>query len=202
MSVLGFSAMAQNDQSAKKAGKHEMKMHGKRGDMSAKLKDLNLTEAQRTQMKSIRENYKTQMQDLQKNESITVKEQRERRESLAKQQQAEIDKVLTAEQRSKLQQSQTAWEGKRKGMKGDRAQMATKELNLTSAQQTQMKSLNENMRSKMQAIQKNEALTKEQKREQMQSLQKQHKSDVAGILTSEQKQKMETLKSSRRSKTL
>lgn len=202
MSVIGLTSMAQTAKPSPKAAQTEQQGgRAKHKGMKDHMSDLNLTDAQKTQAKEIRERYKTQLQDLQKNESITVKEQRERRQTLMTQQRAEMDKILTPEQRTKMQADHKGMGDKRSAMRGDRMKGSMKELDLTSAQQTKMKTLNESMRTKMQSIQKDQALISDQKKEQLKSLREQHKNDVAAILTSEQKQKLGTLQTDRRSRT-
>ena len=75
---LAFGASAQEKQHGHH-GKHKAKHH--RG---YHMKDLNLSEEQKQKMKAIGQTFRQQMADLNKNESITVKEMRDRRAAIAK----------------------------------------------------------------------------------------------------------------------
>ncbi|TDH25531.1 hypothetical protein EXU57_12545 [Segetibacter sp. 3557_3] len=203
MTVMGFSAMAQTDKGLAKKEKTELKGHrGKHQEMAGKFKELNLTAAQQQEMKSLNEDYKKKMLELKNNDAITVKEQRERREALAKEHRANVEKLLTAEQKAKLTEAKPHKGGKAHKVKGGRKDLAGSELNLSADQQVKMKTLNESMRTRARSIQQDQALTKEQKKTQLQTLRSQHKQEVSGILTSEQKEKMESLKDDRKAKAL
>src|ERR1700753_3776027 len=93
IAAVTFSAAAQttDNSTAKKDNQHkDWKQHHKgMGDQ------LNLTQAQKDQLKASRENYRKQLQELNKNESITVKEFRDKKYALKKQQKADFLAVLT-----------------------------------------------------------------------------------------------------------
>ncbi len=203
MTVIGISAMAQTDKAEAKREKTELKRaHGKHHDMAGRKSDLNLSDAQKQQMKSLNEDYKNKMQELKNNESITVKEQGERRKALAQEHHANVEKLLTAEQKAKFAEAKHSNIGKAHKGKAGRKDLAASELNLSADQKAKMKTANKNMRSKAKGIQQDQTLSKEQKKTQLETLRSQHKQEVSAILTNEQKQKMETRKDDRKSKAL
>src|SRR5215212_3111324 len=80
-----FTAVAQdqNTDGQRKGNKERHGMHkGHDGKRMDGIEKLNLTDAQRQQMKSINEDFRTRMQTLQKNDNILVKDQKEQRKAL------------------------------------------------------------------------------------------------------------------------
>jgi len=157
---------------------------------------LNLTDAQKQQAKQIREDFKKQMKDL-KDQGLTEEQLKEKRRELAKQEHDKMQSILTAEQREKAKDLRKEEKKERKDdwkdRKEDGAKRAEKmkeELDLTDAQSTQLKSINENFRKEMKAIHENSSLTGEQKKQQMKQLQQKHKEQIQSLLTAEQKEKV------------
>ena len=114
VAAFTFSAVAQ-DQTNTDQNKWNKERHGMhKGRDGRGLEKLNLTEAQKQQMKSINEEFRTKMQSLQKNDNILVKDQREQRKALITERKNRIAAILTAEQKSQLEQLR-----KEHGEKGD-----------------------------------------------------------------------------------
>lgn len=65
---------------------------------------LNLTEAQREQMKSINRDFKNKMQELKKNDNMTVKEYNAKKEALMQQRKQKTQALLTREQKNQMKQ--------------------------------------------------------------------------------------------------
>jgi Spy/CpxP family protein refolding chaperone len=80
-----------------------------------------------------------------------------------------------------------------KGMKGHHG-MDMKELNLTEAQKEQFKQQREENKKKMEALKSNDNITVKEWKSQMETLRKENKAKMDGILTTEQKAKMEKIK--------
>ena len=216
--VIAFSAVAQNEKMENKRGGVDRRgpQNVRRQGTIGALQSVNLSDAQKQQLKQLNDNFKQQMQELNKNENITVKEQRERREALTKQHQANVQAILTAEQRKEMEEKKEDWKDKKdkgdkdwkdkkdKGHKGEMDHPGghdrgdnLRQLNLTDDQGVKIKAVNDEFKTKVQAIQKNSALTNEQKKAQRETAQQQHTAAIKSILTTEQKQKLEALKSTR-----
>lgn len=173
----------------KQEAKHDRFRRGENYD------NLNLTDAQKQQLKTINGDFRKQMEDLHKQGNITVDEQKQRRQELMKAHQDKVEAILTPEQRK-----QAASFKDFKGMggpRGDRFKMDTKNLNLTPDQTAKMSTLNATLKTKAQEIRQNNALSKDEKKSQLKNLMKQHRSDMEALLTNEQKQQ---LKNQRRNK--
>jgi len=163
-----------------------------RGMMMAK--ELNFTEAQKAQAKANHEEFKKKMQELNKNESITVKEQRDRRAALLKEQKSKMDALLTPEQKTKMAQLKAERKAKGEEHFAKHLDKMKTNLGLTDAQVAQMKSQRESMQSKFKAIMDNESLSREQKKEQFQALRAEAKEQHKKIFTPDQLKKMEEMK--------
>ncbi len=190
---LAFAATAQG----KKQDKHERKFEkkepvGQKYKADHFAKKLNLTDDQRTRMQSLNENFKERMKELNKQDDITVKEQKERRLALVKEHRESLEALLSPEQRKQLEEQKKDIKDKDKA--GDRVEKLDRRLDLTDAQGQRIKEVNHDFRTKMQEVQKNESLTREEKKDQIKSLQQTHTEQIKSILTEEQKNKLEALK--------
>ncbi len=191
LAVAGFSASAQ-ERREMKGEKHGMhKMQGHKGDMT---KDLNLTDAQKAQLKADREVYKAKMEALRKDENITVKEMKARQKAIHDEQKAKMEALLTPEQKAKIAADRTNMEGSRKQMDGKRGEMMKEKLGLSNEQAEKLKAHNQEVHSKIKSIQDNQSLTAEQKQEQIKAIKEASKTQRKNILTAEQLKKMEEMK--------
>jgi len=198
VSAFSFSASAQEKREMKPG--HKSGMHkGHHGMMMAK--ELNFSEAQKAQAKANREEFKKKMQELNKNESITVKEQRDRKFALLKEQKAKMDALLTPEQKTKMAQIKSDRKAKHEEHFTQHLDKMKTKLGLTDAQIAQMKAQRESMQTKFKAIMENESLSREQKREQFMALKAEAKEQHKKIFTEEQLKKMEEMKKKHSEKT-
>ena len=76
--------------------------------------------------------------------------------------------------------------------------MDMKQLNLTETQKEQFKKEKENFRKQMEELKKNENITVKEWKSRMETLRKSHKTNMDGILTTEQKGQMEKMKAEAR----
>jgi Spy/CpxP family protein refolding chaperone len=191
MMFLGFGASAQEKQ---KAHHHRYKAKHHREHLT---KDLNLSEDQKQQLKTINDNYRKQSAELNKNEDITVREMRDRKASLAKEHRTSIDGILTAEQKAKIQEQRKKSMEKRQERQAKRMEKMKKDLALTNDQSSRLKSMNESYKTKFESLRKDESLDRTAKKEQFKTLHKQHKAEIKNVLTQEQIQKLEEMRKDR-----
>ncbi|MDQ6813323.1 MAG: Spy/CpxP family protein refolding chaperone [Bacteroidota bacterium] len=218
--ALTFSAMSQTNNNSNQ-GRKDGDERSFRG--GGNLDKLNLTDAQKAQMKTINESFRQQMQDLRKQGNITVDEQKQKREALMKEHREKLAAILTPEQRKQAvsireerkedrmaerkddkaeDKMQDRNEDRIDGARGDRFEGVSKDLNLTPEQSSKMASINSAFRTSLQSIRQNGTLTKEQKRDQMKSLMKQHQSDMESLLTDDQKQQLKSRQKNRLNRTV
>lgn len=176
---------------------HHNKMGEKnqRHDRGMMMKELNLSNAQKQQAKSVREDYKAQYKQLDENKSsLSQQDYQTKKEQIRKEQRSKFESILTADQKSKMADLKKDQMAKRHSMhKKNRGKMKTT-LNLTDDQVSKLKSQHENFKAQAQAIKENKSLTDEQKKENLMDLRKRSREDEKTILTAEQLQKKEEMK--------
>ena len=212
--ILTASVFAQSDNAKANKAKKDWRQNDK-GDRKEMMKDLNLTESQRTQMKSLNEDFKNKMQSLKSDNSLSAEEVKQKRLELTKQHHSNIESLLTSDQKK-------IWKEKRDDMRDDRRDERgkgnrktgqsknrkdrhnrvgdiTKNLNLSPEQQKNVATFDQKFKGSVDNIRTNTSLTQEQKKEQLKELHKDHRQSIETLLTSEQKtQFKETMKNDRR----
>jgi Spy/CpxP family protein refolding chaperone len=169
--------------------KHHRQHHGKM------FEKLNFTQEQKDQMKSINNDFRKQMQDLKKNEDITVKDRNARKESLSKSHKEQIQNLLTNDQKVQLEKMKQEHRANREAHANARMEKMAKRLNLNKEQKEKLVNLRSGMSEKIKTIRSNESLTEVQKKDQVKELMKTQKEEMKSILTDEQFKKMEEMKS-------
>ncbi len=196
VAAISFSATAQEKREMKHDGKREG-MHGMmqkhhRGMFMAK--ELNFSEDQKKQAKANQEEFHKKMKELNSNENITVKEQRDRKAALMKEQKAKMDALLTPEQKAKVEQMKADRKAKGEERFSKHLDKMKSELGLSETQVSQLKTQRESMQSRFKAIKENESLSREQKRDQLMALKSEAKEQHKKILSADQLKKMEEMK--------
>ena len=155
---------------------------------------MNLTEAQRQQMKSINAEFISKMDALRKNENLTVKDSKAQREALMLERKNRVSAILTPEQKNKFSQMDDMrkdHDGKF-GKHGEDKHDQMNDLNLTDAQKQQMKANRESFKAKAEAIKNNSSLSNEQKKTQLSALHAEQKESLKCILSAEQLSKIKS----------
>ena len=98
--ILTFTASAQTER--KVDNKAKMERHNGKHDKNKMLKDLNLSDEQKAQLKTQHQEMKSKREALKAQDNITVKEMREKQAALQAEQKAKMESLLTAEQKSKM----------------------------------------------------------------------------------------------------
>ena len=162
---------------------------GRRGGfgMARMAKQLNLTDQQKTQIKSMREATHQQLQALRNDTSLTPEQKRERARQLMEQSQAQFQSVLTPEQQQQLKDMRA--QAQQRGL--DRM---AKALNLSDQQKQQIQPILEAQHQQLDALRNNTSLTSDQRREQSQQLRQQTQSQINNILTPEQQQQAQQMR--------
>jgi Spy/CpxP family protein refolding chaperone len=197
---------ASQAQTTEDKGRHH-RGHGQEQAMS----QLNLTADQKAKFQSIREAQKKEMQELRKSGTVTP----EQRKALHEKYKAQFESVLTPAQKEQFQKQREQWKEKGdKGQKGEKGQgfgkrggdfgkqqaFFKKELNLTTDQESKLKGIFQEFRTKAQALRTNTSLSKEQQREQFRSLAQQYMEQGKSVLTPEQLKKFNDLKGKRKNR--
>ena len=108
-------ATAQTERPTEEKPKTERK--SKKQDKMKLAKELNLTKEQIAQMKENQKAMKEKREALKANDLITVKEMKEKKAALKKEQDENMSKILTPEQKAKMEELK---KNKKKGHKKDK----------------------------------------------------------------------------------
>lgn len=206
--TLSAGAQVQRQQSDNMKN-HSMDDHGKLGRghgehmNGMKMKELNLTDAQKQQVSSINADFKNKMDELNKHDNLTVKDFRAQKEALESARKSQFESILTPDQKNKLAELKNnhgSWK-ERQGMAGNdrnkRMEKMQSQLGLTSDQVAKMKADRESFRGKAEAIKSNTSLSEEQKKEQFMQLRKDREQSLKSYLNADQIKKLEEMRSKR-----
>jgi Spy/CpxP family protein refolding chaperone len=154
------------------------------------MKALNLTDTQKEQLKTNREEFRKKMEELKKQDNISVKEWRSRMQSLKDEQKTKMQSIFTSEQKDKLAKMRTEGMEKHKETMDKRGGMMKEKLGLSDAQSAKLEKNRTEAMNKMKAIKENKSLTDEQRKEQLKELHKKQKEEMKAVLTEEQLKKL------------
>ncbi|MEI9934667.1 MAG: hypothetical protein WDM71_07380 [Ferruginibacter sp.] len=195
-STITFSAVAQeNIPSQDMAGQHQWH-HQHMMDW----KTLNLSQDQIAQIKAYNKTYRGQLQQLNKNESITVKEYRDQLYALHNEHKAKIKSILTEDQKTKLLGLRNEHMEQHDSIVAKRLDKIKIKLGLSDEQVAQIKAQREAIHEKIVSVRDNDSLTREQKREQLLSIKNESKENFKKILTPDQLNKLEQLRKAKMDK--
>lgn len=150
------------------------------------MKDLNLTPEQKASMQKLQDELRQQMQALNSNESITVKEQRDRREALLKKHKEAVDKLLTADQKKQLADKRAKSRAKAGEIQEQQMVKMAEKLQLSTDQIAKVKASHTAVKTKMDAVLKNDKLSRVERKAAMDKIKTEHEQAMAGILNAEQ----------------
>lgn len=190
VSLITVSSAAQQKKTLK--GCHRQKHnHGKI------VRALNFSEDQKKQARLYKDDAKKKMQELNKNESITVKEFRDRKEMIRKDRRLKMQGLLTIEQKTKMIQLNANRQKKRDEHFTRHLNKMRSTLSLTDAQVVQLRSQREKIQLQSRSIRDNGSLTREQRKIEMGALRGNMKAQRKSIFTPEQLMKMEEMRKNR-----
>lgn len=179
---------------AQEPGPHEMRKRGmhKRGGME--FRQLELTAGQKAGFKKQHDEFRKQMEELKKNENITVKEWKTRKEALMKKHRESMQNILTTEQKAKLEKQRADRMAMHEVDAKARLEKMKIQLGLSNEQAAKLEKQRSEMKTQMKALHDNQQLNQEQKREKMKELMKKQKETMKGVLTPEQQKKLDEMK--------
>ncbi len=101
--AISVASIAQNERAERKGNNGEHKAYGKQRQEN--FEKMNLSDAQKAQMKAANENFRNQMRSLKDDKTKSMEGQKERREALTKEHRASISSILTPAQRKQWQEN-------------------------------------------------------------------------------------------------
>ena len=195
LASVGFTASAQERRDAKKPRTEDrMKMGGQKY-----MKDLNLTEAQKAQLKAQREASKAQLDAIKNDATLPDAQKKEKAKAIFAEQKTKTQALLTAEQKAKLEESRKVSKERHKEMAEKRKDGFAK-LNLSADQSAKIKAQREALKVKVTAIKNNSSLTEEQKKAQMKEVRQSSQAEMKSILTPEQQKQMQEMRKGHKGK--
>ena len=192
LSTILFTANAQH--------KREQKMGGKKQHHAQLAKQLNLSDEQKKQAQANKVALKQKMKELNKNESITVKEQRDRKDALRKEQKAKMQALLTPEQKTKMAELKATKMAKKEEKFAKALEKIKSKINLSDAQVMQLKSQRERIKANDKEIKDNESLSRTQRKEQLMALKAEAKIQKSNIFTADQIKQLNEMKKNKMGK--
>lgn len=172
------------------------KSENRRGNRQNAAKELNLTEDQQQKMKSINEDFKSKIDALKADQSLSKEAKQDKMKELFGTKRTEMQALLTPEQQTKMKEMRE----KRKNMprrghqkfsqRSERPKRMGECLNLSEEQKIKMRSLNESFKKQMQDLRADNSLDKDARNAKRKELATAHKEELNSILTPEQQAKM------------
>lgn len=173
-------------------------------------KELSLTDAQKEKLQAINLEAVKKHEEIRNDAKLTPEQKREAMKASHASEKAQLDALLTAEQKQSLETKMAERKTKRQEFKSehaDRWKDATPEqraawktdrmaeaITLTDEQKTKITDLNLRMAKKNEAVRNDEKLTPEQKKAAMQENRQSMKAELGQILTAEQLQQLKEKK--------
>jgi len=157
-------------------------------------KELNFSEQQKEQLKTISGNYHQKMALLSNDESITVKEMRDRKAAISKEYHLAFQNILTQEQKDKLADMRRKAEERRKMMAEKKLDKMKEKLKLSDDQTAKIRQVNEKYIEQYKKYLTMDGKDRSVKREQLSGLKKQQKEDIQAILTPDQQKQLDEWK--------
>jgi Spy/CpxP family protein refolding chaperone len=155
---------------------------------------LNLSADQKTQIKTINTNFKSQAQAVKNNDALTQGEAKKQLNTLQEQRKASMQNILTPEQKNKLEQEKEHAKNERQEKQKDRLEKMKNKLNLSEDQVAKFKAQQQATQQKVEEIKNNTSLTKQEQKEQIKALMQNRKDQVKELLTPEQLEQLKKRK--------
>ncbi len=153
--------------------------------------ELNLSDDQKSKIKSINEKYREQTKALKSNDDITRGDFKKQMSELNEKRKAEIEANLTADQKNKMKEMKQNKEKEMKEKSAQRFEKMSNKLQLDEKQKAILLEQQIKYQEQIKLIRDNKSLSEINKREQIKLIREKQKADTKSILTEEQKKKLE-----------
>src|SRR6185312_4415297 len=108
LTAFAVNAQSTNNSSESSATHETAKMHHKHGKYRHRhhrnfaIKQLNLSDAQKQQVKAMDDDYRNKLNNLEKDDNITLKDYRSQKASLQKERKEKFQGILTTDQKNQI----------------------------------------------------------------------------------------------------
>lgn len=195
VTAISFSVTAQEKRETPKQSNGSMQHmhHGGKHRNGKMMKELNFSDAQKTQLKANREEYKMKIESLKKEQGITLKDFNTKKAVLDKEQRSKMQALLSPEQKTKMAEMKAKKEQANQERYNKHFEKMKTELSLTEEQASKLKAQHEIASNNMKAIRDNESLSREEKREQIRKIKETSMEQRKNVLNAEQLKKLEEM---------
>jgi protein CpxP len=169
-------------------------MHHDHHQKEMMIKQLNLTADQQKQLAADHKKIKAQMIALNKDESISVKDYRDKKFALQKERKADFMAILTPDQKAKLTQLKQERRAKMQTMADKRLDKMKLELNLSNEQVATIKANRQATMAKAAAVLQNDNLSRTDLKTQLAAIKDANKDNMKTVLTPDQYAKWQELR--------
>jgi Spy/CpxP family protein refolding chaperone len=170
------------------------KQHGDRQNHEMMANKLGLSDDQKTQLKSIHEAERKEMQSL-KSSNLTQDQMKAKRAEIHQKYKAQSQAIFTPAQKAQMDQMKAGHHEKgKKFTEGKRGDSRGEALNLSAEQKASVAKLREEYRGRFETIRNDKSLTDAQRQEKTKALKLEQKEKMKSILTKEQAEKMKEVK--------
>lgn len=195
--VLSLAFALQAQEIPDRKGERPTLIERKKHHRGMEFQKLNLTEEQKAKFKSQDESFRKQMDALKKNDNITVKEWKAKAENIRKEHKANINGILTSDQKAQIEKRKVEVKEKHASMRKEKGEKMKTALGLTDKQSAKIQSNRKEIGEMMKSLRESNSLSDEQKKEQMKEMMKKQKESMKSILTEEQLKKLKEIKHKR-----
>lgn len=198
LSLLSVSVSAQESAASKNDSESSARKSGKMH--KDKKAELNLTDEQKKAMQENREQFRTKMQAIENDQSLSAADKAEKLAALKADQKASTGDLLTDDQKATIARKKAANEGERKMRSEKRLANIKTELNLTDEQMTQWSAIDVSTHAKIKALRNDASLDDNARKAQIESIRKSAEERRDSILTPEQLKKKNQMKATKKHK--
>ena len=161
-------------------------------------KQLDLTEAQKTQIQGYLDSTRTQLQALRNDTTLSREAKMDQMQQITRQTREQIHGVLTPEQRTKAedfrQQAEQRFAARREKMEARMLGRLTQRLDLNESQESAIQLYLQDQKTQLQALKDNASLPASEKFAQMQSIRQQTREKINSLLTADQQAQLDQLR--------
>lgn len=189
--TLGLLCMSATPALAKHKGHKHRKGHARI------LAKLDLSAAQKQELKALRKSFRQQKQSIHQDESLSKAQKKEALFDLRKSKKSQLNALLTPAQKRKHRDLRDA---RREKKRSKRVAKLSKKLDLTPSQKLEVSEILERANRRGKGIHNQDNLSFQEHKAQIKNHRKSTRKELEAVLTQEQKEKFSAIKKKRRGK--
>ena len=164
-------------------------------------RQLDLTEAQKTQIQGVLDNARTRLQALRNDTTLTREQKREPMQQITQRAREQIHAALTPDQQLKAedlrQQAEQRFAAQQEKMEQQMLARLTKRLELSESQKSTIQLYRQDQKTQLDILKDNSSFTASERFEQMQLIRQQTQDKIRSTLTADQQAQLDQLREQR-----